>query len=163
MAYGQSPQWRDPMLLALEGTWKGTVESAGTSRPCEITYAFALQGAFLEGTQTVFKDASKRVVVAEERIYLKSGTEESISVNTFSSSGVSRWGSWTGSAKSWTGEMQGSDGSRVALTIEFTDATHHVRTATIFNSDGEMVEAVTVRIEKTVKVEGGRGKVAGER
>ena len=163
MAYGQSPQWRDPMLLALEGTWKGTVESAGTSRPCEITYAFALQGAFLEGTQTVFKDASKRVVVAEERIYLKSGTEESISVNTFSSSGVSRWGSWTGSAKSWTGEMQGSDGSRVALTIEFTDATHLVRTATIFNSDGEMVEAVTVRIEKTVKVEGGRGKVAGER
>ena len=163
MAYGQSPQWRDPMLLALEGTWKGTVESAGTSRPCEITYAFALQGAFLEGTQTVFKDASKRVVVAEERIYLKSGTEESISVNTFSSSGVSRWGSWTGSAKSWTGEMQGSDGSRVALTIEFTDATHLVRTATVINEAGEVAEAVTVRIGKTMKVEGGRGKVAGER
>ena len=163
MAYGQSPQWRDPMLLVLEGTWKGTVESAGMSRPCEVTYAFALQGAFLEGTQTVYKDASRRVAISEERVYLKTGTEGSISVNTFSSSGVSRWGSWTGSAKSWTGELQGSDGSRVALTIEFTDATHLVRTATVINEAGEVAEAVTVRIGKTMKVEGGRGKVAGER
>ena len=55
---------RKRALLALEGTWKGTVESAGTVRPCALTYAFALQGAYLEGVQTVYKDASRRDAVA---------------------------------------------------------------------------------------------------
>ena len=143
-----SAQHRDPLLQMLEGTWKGTVDAGGVTRPCEVVYAFALDAAFLEGTQKVYKDASKRVVLSEERIYLKSAAESDIAVNTFASSGVSRWGTWTGAAKSWTGELQGSDGSRVALAIEFADGTHMVRTGTLFDADGALAEVVTVRLEK---------------
>ena len=143
-----SAQHRNPMLQTLEGRWKGTVETGGVRYPCEVAYVFALGGAYLEGTQTVYKDASKRVAISEERMYLKSASEESIAVNTFSSTGVSRWGSWTGAAKSWTGEMQGSDGSRVSLVIEFSDAGHLLHTATVFSAEGELMEVVTVRLEK---------------
>jgi hypothetical protein len=143
-----SAQQRDPLLQVLEGVWKGTMEAGGVTRPCEAVYAFALDGAFLEGTQKVFKDASKRVVLSEERIYVKSAAESGVAVNTFSSTGVSRWGTWTGAAKSWTGELQGSDGSRIALIIEFSDGTHMLRTGTLFGSDGELAEVVTVRLEK---------------
>jgi hypothetical protein len=143
-----SAQQRDPLLQTLEGAWKGTVEIGEVKRPCEVVYAFALDGAFLEGTQKVYKDASKHVVLSEERIYLKAAAESGIAINTFSSAGVSRWGTWTGAAKSWTGELQGSDGSRVALVIEFADGTHLVRTGTLFDADGALAEVVTVRLEK---------------
>jgi hypothetical protein len=146
--HAQSLHAADPFLSSLSGTWTGTCTIGERQHPCEWTWTWSLGGAFLEGTLRVWRDASRRGLVFEQRQYLRPAGDRVYAVHCFDSREVALWGEYTGSGTSYPIVLDASDGRRAAGLLEFGAADACSVTLTTSGDAGEVAEVLRMELRK---------------
>lgn len=144
----QSVHAADPLLSSLSGTWSGTCTIGERQHPSEWTWTWSLGGAFLEGTLRVWRDASRRGLVFEQRQYLRPAGDRVYAVHCFDSREVALWGEYTGSGTSYAIALDASDGRRAAGLLEFAAADAWAVTLTTSGDAGEVAEVLRMELRK---------------
>lgn len=147
-ARAQSVHASDPLLSSLHGTWNGTCTIGERQHPCEWTWTWSLGGAFLEGNLRVWRDASRRGLLFEQREYLRPAGDHVYAVHRFDSREVASWGEYTGSGTSFAIVLDASDGRRAAGLLEWNSADACTITLTTSGDAGEVAEVLRMELRK---------------
>ena len=156
-AGAQEQERRDPLLAQFEGTWQGVCENDGRSFPCDVLCHWDLQGAYMVSAFTVWQDAKRAQVLFEEREFARAAGEDTHALYSFSSSGVTRWGTRRGKGAHWSGSVKDSDGLGETFTIDWNGQNAWTLTRLLQDEEGNVLKKMVFTLHRSVaKRPGGR-------
>jgi hypothetical protein len=148
LAPAQTQIQDDSRLAALAGAWSGSLRSGTETLACTATFAFTLQGAYLEGRLAMYEDASKRTAIAEELFLYRVSDEGRMSLSVFDSRSLSKWGSIDVSGTTWAFSLQRSDGSAEKGALEWLGMDDIAMESKVLSKDGAALKTVTLRLRR---------------
>ncbi len=139
---------KDPTLDRFAGAWRGTFESMGATRDCDVTAVWVLEDSFLEITMKVWRDASRKALLREERTMVRHLTDEQQSAYVFTSDGTSRWGTWVRQGPAIEMTMSWSSGLSETGLISWRDANSYDHISTVQDETGEIVLSMRLHLTR---------------
>ncbi len=153
----QEQERRDPLLAQFEGSWQGVCENDGRDYPCDVRFYWDLQGAYMVSEVSVWQDAKRALVLFEEREFARTAGESTHALYSFSSTGVTRWGTRQCKGAHWTGSVKDSDGLGETFTLDWNGQNAWTLTRLLQDEEGNVLKKMVFTMHRSgVKKPGGK-------